>query len=166
MAGIGAVALQLVPLPTSLWPARRPERIADGYRLLGIATPALPISLTPYESLDLVRLIPPLAILCAIVRLKAYRAHHGCAALLAGAVGGILLGALQVTSSRSIELALVSLSRRSSFGFAVGFFANANHMATLLVICLPFLAALLAAARRREPATLFGIHRAWPGRRW
>jgi O-antigen ligase len=32
-------------------------------------------------------------------------------------------------------------------GYAVGFFANANHMATLLVIALPFLAALAAAAK-------------------
>ena len=30
---------------------------------------------------------------------------------------------------------------------AVGFFANANHMAILLVVSLPFLAAMLAAAQ-------------------
>ena len=36
---------------------------------------------------------------------------------------------------------------QSSYGCATGFFANANHMADLLVCTLPFLAALLASAR-------------------
>jgi O-antigen ligase len=40
------------------------------------------------------------------------------------------------------------LYEESNFGVAVGFFANANHMATLLVITLPFLAAMVASARR------------------
>jgi O-antigen ligase len=35
----------------------------------------------------------------------------------------------------------------TNFGVATGFFANANHMANLLVVCLPFLAALLASVR-------------------
>ena len=39
------------------------------------------------------------------------------------------------------------LYAETNVGAAVGFFANANHMATLLMITLPFLAALAAAAR-------------------
>jgi O-antigen ligase len=145
---LAVVAVQLVPLPGSLWPhlgAR--QRIADGYRILGLGLPALPLSLTPYKTLDSVLgFIPPLAVFCAIVRLKAYRGSYMAAALLAGAVAGILLGTLQVASSVPTESPWY-LYPETNPGYAVGFFANANHMATLLVISLPFLAALAAAAK-------------------
>src|SRR5690349_15991711 len=42
------IALQLVPLPPGIWsalPGR--ERIAEGYRLLGMNLPYLPVSLVP-----------------------------------------------------------------------------------------------------------------------
>jgi O-antigen ligase len=146
--GLAVVAIQLIPLPASVWPnlAGR-ERIADDYRALGLATPALPLSLTPYKTIDSVlALIPGLAIFCAIVRLKAYRGSYMAVALLAGAVAGILLGALQVTSADPLSSPWY-LYPEVSFGVAVGFFANANHMAILLVITLPFLAALVAAAK-------------------
>ena len=146
--GLVAVAVQLIPLPGSLWSSlsgRQP--IADGYRLLGISTPALPLSLTPYKSLDsLLGIIPGLAILCAIIRLKAYRGSLMAAALIAGTIAGILLGTLQVTSSDPLNSPFY-LYPETNPGFAVGFFANANHMATLLLITLPFLAALAAAAK-------------------
>jgi len=145
--GIAVVALQLIPLPASLWPhlgARAP--IADGYRALGLAVPPEPLSLTPYQSLDsLLGLIPPLAIFCAMVRLKAYRGKWIALALVAGTLAGILIGALQVASpADNSPWYLYSETNRGS---AVGFFANANHMATLLVITIPFLAAIAAAGR-------------------
>src|SRR4051794_34071599 len=148
LLGIAAVAIQLIPLPASLWPKLVGRReIADGYHILGIATPARPLSLTPYKSLDsLLGIIPALAIICAIVRLKAYRGSFLAAAFLGGAMAGILLGALQVTSSDPTASPWY-LYPETNPGFAVGFFANANHMATLLVVTLPFLAALLAAAK-------------------
>jgi O-antigen ligase len=145
---VGIVAIQLLPLPPSIWPhlAGR-ATIADGYRILGVALPALPLSLTPYGSIDsLLGLIPPLALFGAIVRLKAYRPAWLAAALLAGAVAGILLGALQVASSDFAASPWYPY-RDSNFGVATGFFANANHMAILLVITLPFLAAFLATAK-------------------
>ena len=98
---LGVVALQLMPIPPSIWPhTGGRERIADGYRVLGLALSALPSSLTPYKTLDsMLGLIPPLAVFCAIVRLKAYRGSFMAVALIAGAIAGILLGALQVSSS-------------------------------------------------------------------
>lgn len=148
LAGIAWVALQLVPLPASLWPhLGGREAFASDYRVLGVETPALPLSLTPHRSLNSVLgMIPPLAMFCAMVRLRAYRPSWLAVALLAGTIAGILLGALQVASSTGV-MSPWYLYPSSSFGFATGFFANANHMATLLVITLPFLAALLAAAR-------------------
>jgi O-antigen ligase len=149
LLGLVVAALQLVPLPATVWThlgGRQP--VALGYTALGLPIPSFPLSLTPYQSLDaILALIPPLAMFCAMVRLKAYHATWLVAALIAGTFLGILLGALQVASSDPMSSPWY-LYAEASFGVATGFFANANHMATLLVIVLPFLAALLAAARR------------------
>jgi O-antigen ligase len=146
---IAVVALQLVPLSASLWPhLGGRSALGSDYALLGLKTPALPISLTPYKSQDsLLGLIPPLAIICAVVRLKAHRPSWLTVALIAGTIAGVLLGALQAGSTDA-ESSPWYLYPETNIGVAVGFFANANHMAILLVITLPFLAALLAAGRR------------------
>jgi len=146
---LAIVALQLVPLPASVWQglgARQP--IAEGYRILGIPPPALPMSLAPYESLSsLLSLIPALAVLVGCWRL-APRPLLLVGAVLAATFGGILIGALQV-SSPDPAASRWYFYPQTNYGVATGFFANANHMATLLVISLPFLAAVLAAARGR-----------------
>ena len=148
MIAIAVVALQLIPLPASVWAhVGGRQAFAADYALLGLQTPAFPISLTPYRSLDsLLGLIPPLAIICAIVRLKASRPSWLAAALVAGTIAGVILGAAQVSSPP--DQSPWYLYPDTNFGVAVGFFANANHMAILLVATLPFLAALLAAGRR------------------
>src|SRR5437764_2055990 len=53
LLAVALVAIQLVPLPPALWThlAGR-EPIAHGFRILGVPTPAQPLSLTPYESLN------------------------------------------------------------------------------------------------------------------
>ena len=147
LAGLAIVALQLVPLPASLWPELGGRAdLAANYAILGRAVPALPLSVAPYRTLaTLLTVIPALALLCAVARLRAYRASWLALALLAGTFAGILLGALQVVDAG--PEASWYLYRQASFGLAAGFFANANHMATLLVISLPFLAALLVSAR-------------------
>jgi O-antigen ligase len=148
-AAVLIVVLQLVPLPPSLWAHGSRVRIAEGYQILGRPVPSLPISLTPYESLStLLCLIPPLAMFCAVVRLRAYRPSWLAAALLAGAVAGIMLGALQVASASAGTRWY--LYPQTNVGAGVGFFANANHMADLLVIAVPFVAAIAAAGRTRN----------------
>jgi O-antigen ligase len=136
-----------VPLPPAIWAklgGRAP--IAEGFRLLGIAVPWQPLSLAPYDTLaTMFALIPPLALLAAIWRLGT-RNSWLVLALLAGMLAGTLLGALQV-SSPDPENSHWYLYPFSNFGVATGFFANANHMAILLVISLPFLTALLASVR-------------------
>ena len=150
MLAIGLITLQLVPLPFSVWThlaGRAP--VAEGYRILGPELPALPLSLTPYRSLDsLFGLIPPLALFVAIIALQAYRFTWLTAALLLGAIAGVVLGALQVTGSGNVADSHWYLYDVTNYGFATGFFANANHMADLLVCTLPFLAALALSVRR------------------
>jgi O-antigen ligase len=75
------------------------------------------------------------------VRLRAYRPHWLAFALIAGTLAGISLAAMQVASASGY------LYEQTSPGRGVGFFANADHMATLLVITIPFLASIVAAAR-------------------
>src|SRR5258708_2981929 len=131
IAGLAVVILQLIPLPPSLWEHGLRARIADDYSLLGRPAPWLPISMTPYAALDsLLGVIPPLAVFCAILRLGAFRASWLAAALLAGAIAGIILGALQVAAPGVSSPWYLYLE--TNRGVAVGFFANANHMADLL----------------------------------
>ena len=148
LAALSWIAIQLVPLPASLWPSL-PGRsqLATDYAILGIARPQLPLSLTPHVSLSsLLALIPPAGMFCAMVRFTDYRPSWLAAALLAGTVAGIVLGTLQVGSGEPTSSPWY-LYPASSFGVATGFFANANHMAILMVVSLPFLAALLVEAK-------------------
>jgi O-antigen ligase len=81
-----------------------------------------------------------------IVRAGTQRPARLVIALILGTFAGILLGLLQVTSADPLNSPWY-LHERTNFGAATGFFANANHMAILLVSCLPFLAALVPSAR-------------------
>jgi O-antigen ligase len=148
LAAVALIGLQLVPLPPAIWQhLGGRETVADGFDVLGLQQPWLPVSLTPYDSIAMLPIIvPPLALLAAMWRLGS-RPLWLILALVAGTVGGILLGALQISSADPTTSPWYLYSR-TNYGVATGFFANANHMATLLVITLPFLAALLAAARR------------------
>jgi hypothetical protein len=96
LVAVAVVALQLVPLPASMWAHLGPRAgIADDYRVLGIAVPPGPLSLTPAAGLSaLLAMIPPIAIFCAMVRLRAYRPRWLALALILGTLAGIALGAL------------------------------------------------------------------------
>ena len=148
IAALVVIILQQVPLPSSWLASNARARIAEGFSVLGRSVPRLPISVTPYESLaTMLCLIPPVAMFLVIVRVKAFRRSWLTAALLAGTITGIMLGAVQAASaSQSTRWYLYP---QTNVGLGVGFFANANHMATILVISLPFIGALAAVGRRR-----------------
>src|SRR6185369_14465997 len=143
--------VQLIPLPIGVWaffPGR--EQLLEGFRLLGIDPASMPLSLAPYDTLGtLLALLPPLAMLAVMVRFRDYSATSLAAALVGGTIAGVLLGILQVTSGDPIHSPWY-LYRQSNFGLATGFFANSNHMASLLLVTVPFIAALGAAAQRKS----------------
>jgi O-antigen ligase len=157
------VALQMMPLPPSLWQSLGGRsQIVEGFGILGFSPGWLPLSLAPYRSFDaLLGLIPPLALYTAVAKLRAFRPSWLAAALLLGTIAGVVLGTLQVTGGGQGGPSNRYLYEESSYGLAVGFFANANHMADLLVCTLPFLAALLAAARganrQNDAAIIVGV---------
>jgi O-antigen ligase len=146
--GLAVVALQLIPLAPGIWESLGSRRmIADGYSVLGMAPAWLPLSVAPYDSLSAVfAVIPALGMLAACLRLGC-RPLSLAIALVTGTFAGILLGALQVSSPDPLNSPWY-LYEDTNAGVATGFFANANHMADLLVITLPFLAASLASVRR------------------
>lgn len=137
MAMLVLVAIQILPLPPAWWrsfPGR--EHIEAGYLLLEMPLPALPISLTPHATLSaLLFLLPPTAIVLAVLRLGRQQNSWLIAALLAGALLGILLGYMQVVTGGSSSWYIYE---RTNLGAPVGFFANRNHMGTLLLMTLPF----------------------------
>lgn len=151
VAALVVIVLQLIPLPAGVWeklPGR--EGIAAGFAALGYAPPALPISETPYKSVTtLFAAIPALAALFATEKLRpSPRVMAGAA--IAGLVLAVILGVIQVGGGRASWAYLYSITNPG----AVGFFANRNHMATLLLIGIPLAAALFASARSDRRSAL------------
>lgn len=158
LTALAVVLVQLIPLPASIWPILGGrEALAAGFATLGQPVPAMPLSVAPYDTFaTLLRVIPAVAMFCAIIRLRAYRGNWLALALVGGVLVSILLGVLQVAGGQESASAWYPYPQ-SSFGLAVGFFANANHMGQLLVVSLPFLAALLVASRGRKAQQRAGI---------
>lgn len=163
VAVLALTAAQLIPLPPVLW-TQLPGRsvIEDGYRALDQQLPWLPVSLTPHATLyTFAALLPPVAVILAVLRLKAYRESWVAVALLAGTLTAILLGYVQVSTGGSGDAAWY-LYEITNVGSAVGFFANRNHMGTLLLMTLPFVIALSfggkeAIDRRGTPLAIIGV---------
>jgi O-antigen ligase len=146
----GAVLLvlaQLVPLPPSIWTNfGGREEIVRGFQMLGQPLPWLPISLAPHQTIaSALWTLPALAILFGILRLGAYKASWLAAALLVVTAVAVGLGALQLAGGENSSLYFYSITNRGS---AVGFFANSNNQAELLVVAIPFVAMLYLMGRR------------------
>lgn len=138
--------LQLVPISPAMW-TKLPGRagIAENYALLRIPLPWLPVSETPYLSMaTLFALLPPFAMFTAI--LVSDRDRVAAGALIAAVSAAIFLGALQVASGPGSEWYFYPITNSG----AVGFFANSNHMGTLLLAAIPFVAALLLSGKSQR----------------
>ena len=145
------VLVQLVPLPPSIWsslPGR--EAVVEAYALVGRPLPWLPISLVPFGTLmALLWMLPALAVLLAMLRHSAAEGTRIGWVIAAVMAVSVLVGAMQITGG---EESRWYFYRITNYGVTVGFFSNANHMATLLAVSLPFIAALYMS-RGAAPAT-------------
>lgn len=141
------VVLQLVPLPPDVWtslPGR--GEVAEGFALLGQPLPWMPVSLAPHRTVSsALWLLPAVAVLLGIVRLGAFRNSWLTGVLAVVTVLSVAVGALQIVGGEYSGWYLYEIT---NFGVATGFFSNANHMATLLVSTIPFLAALYLGKNR------------------
>jgi O-antigen ligase len=145
---LAAVLVSLIPLPPGLWqtlPGR--ETAARGLALIGLGSASLPHSLDPQSTLaSLPWMLPPLAAFLLVLEapLKARRIVVG--GILGASILSVALGAAQLLSGpgalRPYEI--------TNFGSPVGLFANANHLATLLLCSLPFAGYLAARAVQRR----------------
>jgi O-antigen ligase len=142
------VAAQLVPLPPGLWtslPGR--QTIVEGFHLLNLPLPWLPISLAPHATLSsALWLLPAIAVLLGIIRVGAFKTSWIAWIIALVATASVAIGALQVVGGDGSPWYFY---RITNYGSTVGFFANRNHMATLLVCAIPFLAALYLGATRK-----------------
>lgn len=141
--------LQQVPLPRLIWQHLGDRSaIADGLQLLDLsANKAMPISLAPDASwLSLIGVLPPLAVFVVFVALgwRFAAARLNWAIPMFGAAGA-LLGLAQILVGDSDQLYFYDFTNN---GLPVGVFANVNHQACFLLMCLPFVAALIGQLRK------------------
>jgi len=150
------VAIQLVPLPASTW-TRLPGRgeVARGLEQLGFPLGSAPISLMPWNSvMTLMFAIPTFAVVAATEKLTP-SPRAIALAIVVGTIASVLVGAMQVAGG---PLAWAYFYPVHNPG-AVGFFANGNHMAALLLASIPMTAALVVTAKtgRNNLVMTYGI---------
>jgi O-antigen ligase len=154
VATIGVIVLQLIPLPPAIWttlPGR--EAIANGYQLLGIPAPWLPITLSPHSTLSSAfHLLPPFAIILVMLRIG-YDGRWIAWVVAVVASGSVFLGILQLAGNETRQWRAYQLTSDAM----TGLFANSNHLATLLVVTIPFTASMLFSRRSRSGRRLISL---------
>ena len=144
------VLVHLLPLPPSVWTSL-PGRVTlvEGYRMLGDPLPWLPLSLDPARArATALGLLPGVCALLLILRAPATSYFPLAVTFVVAAISSIVLGIGQVTGGPASPLYLYRITNSDS---AVGFFANANHFATLLLITIPLIAACALHVQAQRP---------------
>jgi O-antigen ligase len=156
LAGLGLclialIAIQLLPLPPALWqilPGH--DVVTEGYRLMKMPMPWLPISLSPAATVSsALGLLPAVATALLVSRMPASGIDILRLLVPMVAVLSVLLGLAQLVGGPESPLYFYDKTNK---GLPVGFFANVNHQATLLLMAFPFLAALEARSRNSRGA--------------
>lgn len=134
--------LQLIPLPASSWkslPGREvPYAISQVAGLSGLSRP---ISLDPEQTrIAALSLIVPAAVFIAALQLDLRGRDRIMLVVVVFAFASALLGIFQVASGGGVDLGIY---RQIHDGYPIGFFANRNHEASLLLIAMPMSAHLI-----------------------
>lgn len=149
LAALIAVPLvQLIPLPPEIWtrlPGRDPMVLA--LELAGLEPGWSSLSLTPEHTWRAaLTLMPPLAFFGAMLSSSLVQRGRLAWFCIAAAVVGILLGAAQLASGGDG----LYVWHWTPAGSINGFFANRNHLASSLLVSLPFAIIFGAASLRRR----------------
>lgn len=146
-AAAALLMFELVPLPALLWellPGR--AAAAQSFELMGDAAPWLPISLSPDGTLAaLGGLVPPLALTVLVFASSGYGRLFSVYTLVVVSAASIFLGILQKMQGPDSTYYLYEVTNR---GGIVGFFANRNHLATMLLTAIPYVSALAISPKR------------------
>ena len=144
--------LQLVPLPPAVWtalPGR--DQLVLALQLAGLEPDWVPLSLTPdFTWRSVLALVPPTALFVAILSLPHSQRQRMVQLCIAAALIGILLGAAQLVTGGGLLHPWATTNPDA----VTGFFANRNHMASYLLVALPFAVTSGAAALRRRDRRL------------
>jgi O-antigen ligase len=147
-AVIAIPLVQLIPLPPGLWtnfPGR--DQTVLALELAGLEPRWTPLSLTPDRTWgSALALVPPAALFLAVLSQSHLQRERLVWFCIAAAIVGILLGAAQLASGGDN----LYLWNWTSAGSITGFFANRNHLASFLLIALPFAVIFGAATLRRR----------------
>lgn len=140
--------LQLLPLPPAVWtalPGR--DQAVLALQLAGLEPGWASLSLSPDRTWgSALALTPPAAFFLAMLSLSQAQRERLIQFCFAAAIVGILLGAAQLASG-SDRLYVWSWTGAGSVN---GFFANRNHLASSLLVTLPFAVIFGAATLRRR----------------
>ena len=133
------IAVQLVPLPPSVWSSLPGHALyASALAREGIAPEWRPLTMTPDLTLaSLVGLIVPAAVVTAYASVSEERARHALPVILGFIVLGVLLALLQLAGGEHSPFYTYEITNRGS---PVGWLANRNHQAMLLTMAMPMLA--------------------------
>lgn len=156
----GYILLQLVPLPPFLWHSLPGHAlIAAADQATGVGDVWRPITISPVRSWNslMATLVPFAALLLLAGLTRAQRTVPLWTMVAIGLMSGIL-GLLQIVGPPDGPLYFYDITNAGS---AVGFFANRNHQAALLVALFPMLGAVAAlpnaGGRRLSRAVLAAI---------
>ena len=149
LAAVIAVPLiQLIPLPPAVWsslPGR--DQMVLALELAGLEPGWGPLSVTPDRTWgSFLALAPPAAFFLAMLSLSNIQRERMVQFCIAAAIVGILLGTAQLASGGDSFY----LWNWTGAGSVTGFFANRNHLASFLLIALPFAVIVGAATLRRR----------------
>lgn len=155
-----AVALfQLLPIPEGLWlqPEARQGLAAEW--TAGQVVPVHRWSLVPLATeRAFLWLLPAAALFIAALQLDADQRKYLLALVVAMAVLSVVLGLAQLAGGKDSALRFYAITNPTE---AVGFFANRNHLASLLAVALPFVvvgtARWLGRREQWDAATLLGL---------
>ncbi len=148
LAAVVAIPLiQSIPLPPAVWtslPGR--DQMVLALELAGLEPGWAPLSVTPDRTWrSALALAPPAAFFLAMLSLSHLHRARLVQFCIAAAIAGILLGAAQLASGGRLYL-----WDWTEGDHIRGFFANRNHLASSLLVALPFAVVSGAATLRRR----------------
>lgn len=155
------IVVQLMPLPPAVWQGM-PGRafVAADDALFGINDAWRPLSLQPSLTLiSATSLLPPLAILLLTLRTSPTGRTHACWTIIGIALISSVLGLLQLFQNTEQGAYFYKVT---NYGATVGFFSNANHLATLFLVATVLSAEIPFGPLRHRTAGLA----LWPIVRW
>ena len=149
LAAIAAIPLiQLIPLPPAIWTSLAGrDQLVLALDLAGLQPGWAPLTLTPDLTWrSALALVPPAAMFMAAITISPLQRARLVQLCLAAAVAGILLGVAQMASGGE----RLYPWETTGAGAMTGFFANRNHLASMILAVLPFGVVLGAASLRRR----------------